>query len=69
VRPEGFNQLKNPLTSSAIKPATFRLVAQWPPECFTHYEKINGCEREQIHIKCPCRDVCAFSVLNSYAAY
>jgi hypothetical protein len=27
VRPEGLGQLKNPMTSSEIKPATFRLVA------------------------------------------
>jgi hypothetical protein len=28
VRPEGLCQLKNPITSSGIEPATFRLIAQ-----------------------------------------
>jgi hypothetical protein len=28
VRPEGLGQLKNPITSSGIEPATLRLVAQ-----------------------------------------
>jgi hypothetical protein len=30
VRLEGSGQLKNPMTSSGIEPATFRLVAYWP---------------------------------------
>jgi hypothetical protein len=29
VRLEGIGQLKNPMTSSGIEPATFRLVAFW----------------------------------------
>jgi hypothetical protein len=29
VRLEGLGQLKNPMTSSGIEPATFRIVAWW----------------------------------------
>jgi hypothetical protein len=32
VRLEGIDQLKNPMTSSGLEYATFRLVAQCPPE-------------------------------------
>jgi hypothetical protein len=42
MRLEELGQLKNPMASSGIKPATFRLVAQWLNQLRYRVPLLNG---------------------------
>jgi hypothetical protein len=53
VRLEGLGQLKNPMTSSGIEPATFRLVAQCPNQLRYLMPLVNFkwlCKQPEYHI-------------------